>query len=161
MIAFATLGYFLFRLFKRVRELYKGQQSKSWPAVPCVIQYACVESKDVLSGKKWQTIYYPHIRYRYVVTGPELEGASVNFTPSFMSGDKDEAYKICEKYRVDSRHDVYYNPKNPAEAVLQPGIHIAFVPLFSLLFEIIIVGVVVWTFLQVAPGPLSSGFLGR
>lgn len=158
LIMLALMGYFVYRLIKHGWELYKGQQSTSWPAVPCVILSSSVESKVVRSGRRRRTVYYPAIRYRYLVSGPELEGATVSFTPSFMGYDREAAYMTCEHYQVDSQHDVHYNPNKPAESVLQPGIHIATLPVLAILFEIAVMGFILWTLLTAEPGPFNGLF---
>jgi hypothetical protein len=64
--------------------------------------------------------YYTHldayIRYEYAVDGVSYSSLSINSIDSpFYPKD------VADRYPVGMDVDVYYNPKDPAEAVLEPG----------------------------------------
>lgn len=62
------------------------------------------------------TIIVVYIRYEYSVDGISYESLSINSidTPFYPSS-------YANRYPVGKNIIVYYNPKNPAEAVLEPG----------------------------------------
>jgi hypothetical protein len=102
------------------------------------------ESKLVRKGKSKPT-YVAEIHYTYTVGGKSYSGdrvtlGSFHFGSSRNSHQKASA--LLERQPKGSQVRVFYNPTQPGEAVLQPGIHGGhlFAPLFLMPFNAIMVG---------------------
>ncbi|MBL9147324.1 MAG: DUF3592 domain-containing protein [Phycisphaerae bacterium] len=87
--------------------------SRRWPSTDgTIVASEVVESVDSESCE---------IRYRYCVEGREYSGCRVHFGLPlgyrFDSGPSD----VVASYRPGARTRVFYDPKCPARAVLEPG----------------------------------------
>ena len=68
--------------------------------------------------------------YSYDINGP-YQGHNVHVvsdTPFFGNG-QDVAQSLVQRYPVGSFVTVYYNPANPCDAVLEPGVYLGNYPL--------------------------------
>jgi len=106
-VAFAAFG---------ILFAYQGCRTVSWPSVSGRVVSTRI---DEALGSKGSTTYRPVITYRYVVDGVEhtsdrLSGAVITHGRSWAQGR-------CDAYPVGSEVTVYYNPRDPAKAVLESG----------------------------------------
>jgi len=97
------------------------------------------------TGSKGSVHYRPSFSYRYEVNGQTYEGRRYRYDghPSFYN--EAEANQMVAAHPKNSEVDVYYNPNNPADAVLSPGLDIedldipfAFGPITLLFLSILI-----------------------
>ena len=94
------------------RNISEAKKSSNWPKIVGVItaSSSSVESNDLM----------PHMEYSYIV-----DEKTYNGTLKLVSGDvhmPDYAKNHVEAHPIDSPIDVYYDPKNPEDSILEPGI---------------------------------------
>lgn len=99
-------------LYVAWRARSRGAASTSWPTVRARILTA--ELKRVKHS------FLPVITYQYAVDGKSYTGSRVVFRSSH--GNEAEGKRLIEAYPVNSDRNVHYNPANPADAVLEPGV---------------------------------------
>ena len=101
-----------------VARYLEARDSINWPTAEAVITRSIVEESRATSKK---ISYKPHVTYTYRVADREFSGNDISMH-DVGYGDGNIAQEIVAKYSVNSRHSVYYNPDDPAQAVLEPGI---------------------------------------
>ena len=99
-------------------DIPKMIKSQGWPTTGGTIisnKLSRVKIKEY--NGDFYTITVVYIRYGYSVNGVSHESSSINSidTPSYPDS-------YANRYPVGKDVIVYYNPKNPAEAVLEPGL---------------------------------------
>jgi len=83
------------------------------------------------SGRSTETrTYHGDICYAYTVAGRQYEGGRV-VVGEFGTGNRGRAEEIVTKYPPGSSVTVYYDPKQPSVAVLEPGTSGGSLPLFA------------------------------
>lgn len=98
-------------------------RSRHWSATTGTIVHAIIEDatrKD--DDSDW---YLTRVRYRYTAEGKEYGGERQRFVDDRSSYE--EAQGIFQKYSAGDSVRVWYNPKNPAEAVLSRSVRTAYV----------------------------------
>jgi len=95
-------------LIKSVRNLYLNNASKQWPKVSGIIK----EISDF--GVKYRLLY------EYTVNRETYRNNTIVFTNSNTAVNK-RAAEFDKKYALHQIVDVFYNPKNPKQAVLEHG----------------------------------------
>lgn len=95
-----------------------GSNSTSWPMVRGeVIKSEYVITKATQNSFRTEA----QLRYRYNAVGNELESDRIGFNYS-GSGSPGENRQLTNEYPVGSEVDVYYDPEDPKEALLRPGV---------------------------------------
>jgi hypothetical protein len=132
-------GYFLVKLGF---ALYKGYKSRNWPEAEGLIVASEVE-EEWRSGKEGgHMIYKPTVCYRYVIQGRTFTGTCIS--PSHHDAGmslRSWAANTCERYSAGSHHRVYYDPDNPADSVLEPGVIVTLPMAFRAVISFILVAV--------------------
>jgi len=100
-----------------VGSLMKGLRTENWPVTDGVIQSAHQEAHSGNHG----TTYSAEVTYIYQVSGVSYDGRKISIGQ--MSSSSQYAQKILDRYPVGKRVSVHYSPADPAEAVLETGIH--------------------------------------
>lgn len=118
------LLWFFLRLLKGI---YLGIKSYSWYEVEGVI----TDARMVNLGKVTTSLastsvrqYTSLIKYDYKVLADTFEGKQVSLFPRGSSVSQKAINKDLNRYSVGSSVKVYYNPKQPNEAVLEKGLNI-------------------------------------
>jgi hypothetical protein len=109
--------------------IWSAWSSRKWPSTKGTIL-----SRRMTTGSgELPLTYHADIRYEYHVNGRRYESGKISYK-GYGSTNADRASGTLEKYKSVSQVTVYYNPRNPKEAVLDPGINwICLLPLpFSL-----------------------------
>jgi hypothetical protein len=91
--------------------------SKNWIAIT-----GTVLSANVVAGRnrgRNGVSYYPVVMYEYSVDGNRYVGNRMSFGSQIGVGFQAVAARSLGKYPVGGTVPVYYNPNNPAEAVLE------------------------------------------
>jgi len=92
--------------------------SRGWPQAKGEILSS--ELKGQSRGKD-RTRYYTRILYRYTVNNTDYESGKVGFHDA-MSTDRKYVKGIVERYPKGKEVTVFYHPKKPGLAVLEPGL---------------------------------------
>jgi Protein of unknown function (DUF3592) len=100
-----------------VWTLIKSIRTEHWPVTDAVIQSAHQESHSGDHG----TTYSAEVTYTYQVSAANYTGRKISI--GAMSSSSQYAQKILDRYPVGKKVAVYYSPTDPAEAVLETGIH--------------------------------------
>ena len=96
-----------------------------------------------------KTTMTPVVTYKYALNGREYQSRQVS-TGDHGSGDIKQARKVVERYCPGMEVTVFFNPNDPGNAVLEPGLSIS---------SVIILGVGVVFFCAAILGLL--GFIGK
>jgi Protein of unknown function (DUF3592) len=96
------------------------------------------------------TSYTPVIDYRYTAGGNQLTGNTIRHGSFHVRPG--EAYRLVEQFSAGSPVTVYYNPRQPSDSLLLPGLtsgHV-FMVLFLTPFNLVMVGgwVAAWDWLH-------------
>jgi hypothetical protein len=95
-------------------------KSRRWPQVEGTILVSDLErSRDIDSGY----MYRAEISYRYTVADEDFVGSRARFGDAFSLSWSAPAVRIVQRYKVNSRVRVRYDPDNPQESVLEPGMN--------------------------------------
>jgi hypothetical protein len=126
---FATAGGLMFKPLL-IEPLRKIESAKSWEVVPAVVVSSKVKSHSSDDG----TTYSPYIAYRYEIGDEEYFGDRLNFIGGSSSGYESKA-AIVRQYPKGHTFQIYANPDNPAESVINPEASAAlFLGLIPMLF---------------------------
>lgn len=115
-IVFIVTGYFVAFYFGKP-ELEEAKASQNWPATKGMIE----RSEVVRQYSNRKTMYSADVVYSYTVEGQKYESNQVRFGGDVRSSSSSSAYKTSRGYPKGKTVDVYYNPKEPAVAVLEAG----------------------------------------
>jgi hypothetical protein len=94
--------------------------SRRWTSTPGRIIVSEMESRlegDSDSGD--MLVYYPKVVYEYQVGGQVFHGSRILFGQYPGSTKPDAAQRKLAQYQLHSTGQVFYNPANPSEAVLE------------------------------------------
>ena len=111
LIGFGVFGWGLL-------SLYRGHSAKAWPTTRGEILESRIHESRDSDGSMWET----KVKYRYVCNGREFEGTRITFGYS-GSDEEEEHRRIHEKLPPGSGVRVWYQPNQPANAVLAVGFH--------------------------------------
>jgi hypothetical protein len=90
--------------------------SRKWPTTT-----GRLLSKDINWTGPEINVLHPEIRYEFFVNGKRYESGRVSFKQVGTSNPQD-ATAVLDSYKYETSIVVYYDPKNPKNAVLVPGI---------------------------------------
>ncbi|QDV15521.1 hypothetical protein Pan153_01350 [Gimesia panareensis] len=116
---FIFVGY-LMAYQKGLPLLERAKASKEWPTTDGVVLESKIESHH--SSNSSSSTYSPKVIYRYEVEGQEFKGDTVWFGNDVSTSDRSMSSKTVKKYPVQKNVTVYYDPAEPAVAVLEPGV---------------------------------------
>ena len=88
-------------------------QAQSWATTTGRVILSTLEARR---GSKGGTVYYPVVQYQYRVHAMDYESRKI--MPGMEWGGSG-AQAVVAKYPTGSTVTVYYNPENPAEALLE------------------------------------------
>ncbi|GLQ48449.1 hypothetical protein GCM10007862_35000 [Dyella lipolytica] len=113
----------------------KAKESLAWPSTDGEISHSAVLYQTNTSTDSAQT-YKADIAYRYKVNGKSYSSSRISLLD--LSSSTRSAQNTVDRYPDNSSVQVYYNPANPAEAVLKPGESsgLTFLYLFGGLFAV-------------------------
>ena len=99
---------------------FKARQSAVWPQAQGIITTSHVEAR--YSQHFRENFYYGVIEYDYRIAAARFHGARLSFNKVHPSTEQSWRL-IVDSYPVGKRVTVYYDPRDPAFAVLEPGLH--------------------------------------
>ncbi len=123
-LAFAVIGLLL--VIFGIVKLVQAGASSSWPSVKgtvvsCKVQKGDSKGRGGRRGRKNRrsSRYYASVSYEYSVDGKQDVGDKISY--GTVGGTRAKANEKAKQYAQGSQVDVYYNPDNPADAVLEAG----------------------------------------
>lgn len=93
-------------------------EARSWPVTPGIVE--SVEVITTEGGEDGDTTYEPVVTYSYTVAGSRYVADRVDVRDP-VKHQLVSAQDVTRNYRKGNPVSVYYNPKNPASALLEPG----------------------------------------
>ena len=111
-----------------VRVLLRAARSKRWPTVPGRVVESGTATRvrpPVAEGEgplpsSAQTVHLPVIRYEYPVKSVVFSSNDIGFGAT-ESSSSEQAAAVAARYPVGREVSVFYDPKDPTEACLEPG----------------------------------------
>ena len=91
----------------------KVRQAESWSSTVGTVTLSTI---DVHRSGGRNSIAYPHVRYSYQVLGREYEANKIMLGARIGGSG---AQKVIDRYPVGAQVTVFYDPRNPYEAVLE------------------------------------------
>lgn len=146
-----TLFFFIFLLagllliFLGIGTVKQAFASRNWPSCSGKILSSSVEKTSSGVGKNRSSSYTAAVLYEYRVAGQRYTSNQI-FFGQYNFGSRSPAQALAAKYPAGKRVLVYYEPQNPANAVLQPGVSWAsFAVLgFGIIFSAVGAGGLYW-----------------
>lgn len=129
-------------------QVWKHARTRRWPTVQGTILSSTTtvrmperEAADEQSrslDEPPQPLYRPEVRYTYTVGGRSFTGERISTTDVEVSSET-YARSIAQRYVPGTPVAVRHDPSDPAQAVLEPGIHLAswLLPAAGILFLIV------------------------
>jgi hypothetical protein len=93
-------------------SLYRAQRSQSWPVAGAIIYQSLVEKHTQAD------VFEPVILYKYTLQGRQYTGKRIFFGRS--TTNLPAAEEILSHYLPGMPVPVHYNPRDPAQSVLEP-----------------------------------------
>jgi len=123
-----TYGFFLFALLSFVMSaifIKKEKNSTSWPTVSgnaigkfkIGVSYSNKNNSPISKLK----YFYPDFEYSYFVNGNKYKSSRIRLY-AIRTSDLSVIVKLREKFGSNKNVTVYYNPEDPSEAVIEPGL---------------------------------------
>lgn len=106
----------------RLAIVWHAHVSRGWPAIPSRIDLSRPDRANDTEGEP--PAYRLAIRYTYVPGGGVLTGTRLFFGDDLWTLTGAQAEQLRAKYSAGAAVQVYYDPRHPERAVLQPGIHV-------------------------------------
>lgn len=111
-----------------IRNLRRAAATKAWQTTTGEVSSATVATREsTLSPTedgeppKPRTLYRADVTYRYTVQGRAYEGRRVGFDDVELSSEG-PAQAVVDRYAPGTQVTVSFDPANPADAVLEPGV---------------------------------------
>lgn len=118
-LIFGAVGVWVLVTYRRGKQ--KAQESAAWPSVMGKVLEAYVTSHtEIDSEGESVEVYAPRVVYEYAVNGVSYRGDRLAVGPVATSRNRRSAEQEVARYPEGGEVRVFYNPQNPAEAVLQP-----------------------------------------
>lgn len=139
--------------------LDEAKASEDWPTVTGVVIESDVEARQDRdrngNGNRSSTTYKAIVVYDYTVDGKEYSSGRIWFGSDISTSDQAQMRNIVKGYPTGSDVKVYYNPDDPAEAVLQPGVFFTsyFLLIFGGVFAVVGSVVMIVGFITLRPKP--------
>lgn len=101
--------------------------ARSWPSVEGQIVSVSIRTHSSIhdgrhSGAHRQRSYFPQIRYRWSVAGRSFEGRRYALGEEHEDyAERSEAQRAAAQFAAGTAVEVFYDPADPASAVLDPS----------------------------------------
>lgn len=114
-------GVILILLLLAGRGRGAAKQAQSWPTTTGQILFSGTEPRRSHSSEGgYHTSHYPVVQYAYQIGGQVFQSNRLHMGTDIGYGLKRQAEKTVAPFPVGAVVPVYYNPANPADAVLNP-----------------------------------------
>lgn len=107
-----------------LKNVGRGAMSSGWPIAEAVVSKVEMTSQTTRDTRRQSstTTYHANLTFRYAVNGREYTTDQVRWGQTLGSGDPTEAVVLALSYPEGRRVRVHYNPSQPDEAVVKPGL---------------------------------------
>ncbi len=102
-----------------LRNRRRADESGHWNRTTGRVVQSQVEARRSHSEHGYSTSYYPVIVYEYAINGQRYQNDRVNFGPEMGFSSTGPSETVVGRYHVGNTVDVYFDPANPAESVLE------------------------------------------
>jgi len=119
LVAVPFLIVALVFVFMIIRTSRKAHATERWNTTSGRILQSEVTSYRYRSHGSSSTMYQPTIQYEYVVNGQHLQSEHVRMGMAYGTSWTQPAQNVVDKYPAGAIVQVFYNPANPNEAVLE------------------------------------------
>jgi len=104
-----------------IKMAAKARESLSWPSTEGEIAHSAVlyQTRRTSTTEDSAT-YKADVSYRYKVNGADYSSSGIALL-DLSSSSRGRAQNIVERYPDASSVQVYYNPSNFSDAILEPG----------------------------------------
>jgi hypothetical protein len=129
LVGVATGVFFIYRIFQ-------GVTSSQWPFVmgeleSTELKEVIYEGRDSDSTADLASTWVVNFEYSYSVSDKKYDGSRITYSDGINKTSR-ALRSLQKKYQRKSVIQVYYNPKNPDESILVPGLSIFnFTPLIT------------------------------
>lgn len=106
-------------LADRLFVLTQGHGSQAWPQVEGVV---LLSETWPLGAARGGERYGLNVLYGYTVDGRDYESRRLEFARALSQRDEQAALEAMTAFEVGAAVTVYYHPRRPGRAVLQPGV---------------------------------------
>src|SRR5512145_2739045 len=118
LLLFGGIG--IFAIYTGRKSVQRADASQGWQATTGLITGAQVEqSPSMDSDGDWSDSYSPRVSYDYTALGQLYTGKKISFGFTKAHNTHRGAEAELARYPIGSQVTVFYNPANPAEAVLE------------------------------------------
>lgn len=112
---------FVAAIYFAVKAVRKAKQAEQWPVAPGRILPSEVSHSVSRDRDGTSVTWKPHVFYEYDVEGSKFKSDRLTGI-SFYSSNRRAAYRTVHNYPVGKEVDAYYNPEDPSDSMLEPGI---------------------------------------
>lgn len=120
--------------------LENAKASEQWPKASGRITASHVETSRDSENKN---MYSAQVTYEYEVEGTTYTDDTVWFGGDYSSSNRSDAQQTVSKYPAGQTVDVYYQPDDPANAVLEPGAKFTSYLVYGIGWMILLVGILI------------------
>lgn len=118
ILLFAGIGVFL--IYTSIKGRQKAGESQKWPSTAGqIIEARVTRSTHTDTDGDTSVSYAPYVRYTYQVAGQEYTGEKITFGFKQTHNQEQKAQQALARFPLGGQVSVYYDPANPAEAVLK------------------------------------------
>ena len=110
------------------RTIAQGLMSHGWPQVEGTVKSSAL---DYSFGRGGPT-YTPSVTYSYVVEGRAYDGKDIDVVGPQYTFERRGRRRLAP-YGVGARVRVFYSPRRPNRAVLEPGIRLDEIPMLTVI----------------------------
>jgi hypothetical protein len=111
-----------FIAYGTVRTRVKTATSRNWPTAACTVAVSEVTVRSQRNSENRPIkLYGADVRYDYQVDGRSHTGTSVTLGGTVETNKRDRFDALVARYPVGRDMRVYYDPSDPATAILEPG----------------------------------------
>lgn len=112
-------------------NIYRAYKTSSWPSVQGRIISSGIKSHSstytdtTTNSVRDETIYDAQINYNYVINGITYSNDDVKVGGTIGTNTKIWARELLNKYSQEKIVDIYYNPEDPFQSVLEKGLQLS------------------------------------
>jgi hypothetical protein len=114
-LAFLAVAAFLLWLFRQAMQ--RAAESAHWP----IVEGSVIEASMKVIADSEQSRFRPLIEYAYRVGDRDYRSSRIQWGGLIDLPSRSAAAKVVGHYQTGKSIKVYYNPRQPRVAVLQPG----------------------------------------